>query len=269
MPKKIDLTGEPFGRLIVIREAGRDKGGHVLWLCRCLGKNGDDCGKEVIVSANDLRNGHTQSCGCLRRDRSRERSLNLLRELNTTHGCSQKPWYKVYYSMMERCGHWVGSSEYALHNYRDRGIAVCHLWQKSPKAFGDWLLAHGWRKGLQIDRIDNNKGYSPENCRVVTPKENANNRRVTLRLDDGTPLAMFCSSIGIKTREGGRFTKKYGRIYMMWSRAHKPHPELMQALKDDTDKQSRLLEITKLKSRHAELMIEGVKKLITSKSDTP
>ena len=258
--KKIDLTGHRFGRLIVIREYGRDKWGKVLWLCRCLGKNGDDCGKEVVATSGDLNSGAVKSCGCLRLDRCRE--------VCTKHGCAQKPWYKVYYSMMERCGHWVGSSEYALHNYRDRGIAVCHLWQKSPKAFGDWLLAHGWCKGLQIDRIDNNKGYSPENCRVVTPKENANNRRVTLRLDDGTPLAMFCSSIGIKTREGGRFTKKYGRIYKMWSRAHKPHPELMQALKDDTDSQSRLLEMTKLKIRHAELMIEGLKKLMTSKSDT-
>ena len=262
MPKKIDLTGQPFGRLIVIREAGRDKGGHVLWLCRC------ECGNEIVVSGNDLRDEHTQSCGCLRRDRSRERSLNLLRELNTKHGCANKNWYKVYCSMMERCGHSKGASEYHLCLYRDRGITVCDLWQKSPLAFGDWLFAHGWHKGLQIDRIDNSRGYCPENCRVVTPKENANNRRVTLRLDDGTPLAMFCSSIGIKTREGGRFTKKYGRIYKMWSRAHKPHPELMQSLKDDTDRQSRLLEITKLKIRRAELMIEGLKKLTTSKSDT-
>ena len=261
MPKKIDLTGQTINRLVVIREAGRDKGGRVLWLCRCLGKNGDDCGKEVVVSGNDLRDGHTKSCGCLKRELCSERIMPR----HTTHGCSQKPWYKVYYSMMERCGHSKGASEYRLRLYRDRGIAVCELWQKSPQAFGDWLLAHGWHRGLQIDRIDNNQGYCPENCRVVTPKENANNRRNTLRLDDGTPLAMFCSSIGIKTREGGGFTKKYGRIYTMWSRAHKPHPELMQALREDMDKQSRLLEMTKLKIRRAELMISAYKELLASK----
>ena len=257
MPKKIDLTGQPFGRLIVIREYGRDKHGNVLWLCRCLGKNGNDCGKEVVVTSNHLRSGHTQSCGCLHREQ--------IASLNKTHGGTNKNWYAAYRSMMRRCGHLEGASEYQLCLYRDRAITVCELWQKSPLAFGDWLFAHGWHKGLQIDRIDNDKGYSPENCRVVTPKENSNNRRVTLRLDDGTSLAMFCSSIGIKTCEDGSTTQKYGRIYMMWSRAHKPHPELMQALKDDTDKQSRLLEMTKLEVRRAELMLAGLKELLVSK----
>ena len=253
MPKRIDLTGQPFGRLIVIREYGRDKWGRVLWLCRCLGKNGDDCGKEVIVSTNDLRIGHTKSCGCLSRERT------------TTHGCWHEPWYNVYAGMMQRCGHWEGGKESDLRLYRDRGITVCELWQKSPRAFGDWLLAHGWHKGLQIDRIDNSQGYSPENCRVVTPKENNNNRRNTLRLNDGTPLAMFCSSLGIKTREGGGPTQKYKRIQAMWKSSHKIHPELMQALKDDTDSQSRLLEIAKLKIRHAELMISAYKEILASK----
>lgn len=155
-----------------------------------------------------------------------------------------------------------------IRNYRDRGITVYELWRNSPRAFGDWLLEHGWHNGLQLDRIDNDQGYSPDNCRVVTPKENLNNRRNTLRLDDGTPLAMFCTSIGIDTREGERPSKKYHRILKMWSKAHKIHPELMQALKEDTDRQSRLLEITKLKIRRAELMLEVTKKLVTSKPDT-
>ena len=255
MGKKIDLTGQTINRLVVIRECGR-KGGHVLWLCRCLGKNGDDCGNEVIVLANDLRRGHTQSCGCLSRE--------LVRERNMTHGCTHEPWYTTYEGMMRRCGHWEGASECELRNYRDRGIEVCTEWRESPLAFGNWLLAHGWRKGLQIDRIDNNKGYSPENCRVVTRRDNLNNRRNTLRLNDGTSLALFCTSIGIETREGGTQSQKYHRISEMWRR-NRPHPELMQALKDDTDKQSRLLEMTKLKIRHAELMISAYKELLASK----
>ena len=257
MSAKKDLTGQPFGRLIVIREYGRDKHGNVLWLCRCLGKNGNDCGKEVVVRGDHLRSENTQSCGCLSRE--------LVRERNMTHGCTHEPWYPTYKTMMQRCGHWEGTSEHHRRNYRDRGITVCELWQKSPLDFGDWLFAHGWHRGLQIDRIDNSRGYSPENCRVVTPKVNANNRRNTSRLDDGTSLADFCSSIGIKTREGGGPTQKYKRIQLMWSRTHKPHPELMQALKEDTDGQSRLLEIVKLRCKHAELLISAYKELLASK----
>lgn len=260
MPKKIDLTGQRFGRLLVIREYGRTKDGKVTWLCRCLGKNGDDCGKEVIAISNDLRRGHTLSCGCLKREQ--------IVSLHTTHGCANEPWFPTYADMMRRCGHWEGGKEYELRLYRDRGIIVCEEWRNSPRAFGDWLLSHGWRKGLQIDRIDNNRGYCPENCRVVTPKENTNNRRNTLRLNDGTSLALFCTSIGIETREGGKKSRKYHRIGEMWRR-NIPHPELMQALREDTDNQSRLLEITKIKCKRAELMIAGLKKLMTSKSDTP
>ena len=249
MRKKIDLTGQRFGRLVVIREAGRAKDGHVLWLCRC------DCGREKVIRGSSLtrRKKPTVSCGCWNEEKK------------IKHGCAQKPWYEVYHAMMVRCGHWEGGKEHDLRLYRDRGITVCELWRNSPMAFGDWLLAHGWRKGLQIDRIDNNKGYSPENCRVVTRRDNLNNKRNTLRLNDGTSLAMFCSSLGIETCEGKEHTKKYNRIRTMWSRRHKIHPELMQALKDDTDKQSRLLEIVKLKCRYAELMIDTYKELLASK----
>ena len=247
MSKKYqDLTGLPFGYYTAIRQDGCDSKGVPYWLCRCR------CGNEKRVLVYHLLDGSTKSCGCLKRER------------RTTHGCAYEPWFHIYADMMRRCGHWKGASERKLRLYRDRGIEVCELWRNSPQAFGDWLLAHGWNKGLQIDRIDNDKGYSPDNCRVVTPKENSNNKRNTLRLDDGTPLAMFCSSIGIKTREGGGPTQKYKRIQKMWSVRHKPHPELMQALKEDTDKQSRLLEITKIKCRRAELMISAYKEILAS-----
>ena len=255
--KSQDLTGLPFGYYTAIRQDGCNSKGVPYWLCRCR------CGNEKRVLVYNLLDGHTQSCGCLQRERSRERC----RERNTTHGCANEPWYNTYANMMQRCGHQEGAPECDLCLYRDRGITVCEEWRNSPRAFGDWLLAHGWRKGLQIDRYDNDRGYSPDNCRVVTPKENVNNRRNTLRLDDGASLATFCSSLGIETRKDGKKTKQYDRIRGLWANKHKPHPELMQALKDDTDRQSRLLEITKLKCRRAELLIEAAKKLTTSKSD--
>ena len=162
MSKKYqDLTGLPFGYYTAIRQDGCNSKGVPYWLCRCR------CGNERRVLVYHLLDGSTKSCGCLQRER------------RTTHGCAQKTWYQVYHAMMARCGHWEGASERKLNNYRDRGITVCDLWQKSPLDFGDWLFSHGWHKGLQIDRIDNNQGYSPENCRVVKPKDNSNNRRNT------------------------------------------------------------------------------------------
>ena len=249
--KSQDLTGLPFGYYTAIRQDGCDSKGTPYWLCRCR------CGNEKRVLAYSLLSGHTKSCGCMKREKSAARS--------TTHGCWNEPWYNVYTCMMQRCGHLGGGDERHLHNYRDRGITVCEEWRNSPQAFGDWLLSHGWRKDLQIDRIDNNRGYCPENCRVVTPKENENNRRNTLRLDDGTPLALFCSDLGIETCGGKDVTPKYARIRKMWRMAHKIHPELMQALKEDTDNQSRSLEITKLKVRRAELMIAAYKEILASK----
>lgn len=245
----IDETGNTHHNLFVLYKVV--KNGRVYWHCKCK------CGNETDVRGDSLRNGHTQSCGCLQREQ--------VASLNMTHGCAYEPWYTVYAGMMRRCGHWEGASERKLRLYRDRGITVCEEWRESPLAFGNWLLAHGWRKGLQIDRIDNSQGYCPENCRVVTPKDNVNNRRNTIRLDDGTSLAMLCTSIGIKTRECGGQTQKYGRILDMWRKSHKIHPELMQALKDDTDRQSRLLEMTKLKIRHVELMISAYKEILASK----
>ena len=249
--KSQDLTGLPFGYYTAIRQDGCNSKGVPYWLCRCR------CGNEKRVLVYSLLSGHTLSCGCLSREQFGSR--------NTTHGCSNKTWYTVYQGMMERCGHWEGGDECHLRLYRDRGIEVCAEWRNSPRAFGDWLLAHGWHKGLEIDRYDNNRGYSPENCRVVTRRENNNNRGSTLRLDDGTSLAMFCAAVGIETYEGGKVTLKYNRIRLMWTQAHKIHPELTQALREDTDRQSHLLEITKLKCRHAELMIKGLREILASK----
>ena len=249
--KSQDLTGLPFGYYTAIRQDGCNSKGVPYWLCRCR------CGNEKRVLVYHLLDGHTQSCGCLQRERACDSC--------TSHGCTNEPWFPTYAAMMQRCGYREGGKEYDLRLYHESGITVCELWRNSPIAFGDWLLSHGWRKGLQIDRIDNNNGYCPENCRVVTPKENTNNRRNTLRLDDGTPLAMFCTSIGIKTRECGGKTSKYVRIQDMWRRRHKIHPELIQALKEDTDRQSRLLEIVKLKCRRAELMIDAYKEILASK----
>ena len=237
MPKKIDLTGQTINRLVVIREYGRDKHGNVLWLCRCLGKNGDDCGKEVIVRGSCLRSEHTTSCGCYNRER--------LVETNTTHGMHKTRLYYVWAYMLARVGVHKGAPEKDKHNYQDRGIDVCSEWLVFEN-FRDWALSHGYKEGLQIDRIDNGKGYCPENCRWVTPKENVNNRRNTLRLEDGTSLAMFCSKVGIQTRENGKPSKQYNRIQSTYRKHRKAHPELVEAANRTILEMRQCLELLRL-----------------------
>ena len=232
MPKKIDMTGRVIGRLLVIEECGRDSRGRALWRCRC------ECGNEVIVRGDSLRNENTTSCGCYQRERSVE--------ANTTHGMCKTHLYYVWRDMLRRVGVTKGASEEEKHNYQDRGIKVCDEWLVFEN-FRDWALSHGYSDGLEIDRKDNDKGYCPENCRWVTPKENTNNRRNTTRLEDGTPLAVFCSRVGIETTgKNGKTTKQYNRILSAYLRYHKAHPELIEAANKTILKMRQCLELSRL-----------------------
>ena len=215
MRKKLDLRGQRFGKLTVLRENGRDKRNNVLWLCRC------ECGNEVTVLGSNLRSERTTSCGCYNRER--------VVEASTTHGMSKTRIYSVWESMLQRAGAIKGASERDKRAYQDRGITVCDEWLVFEN-FRDWALSHGYKEGLQIDRVNNDAGYCPENCRWVTPKENTNNRRNTIRLEDGTPLAMFCSKVDIQTTgKNGKATKQYDRIRSAYSKHRKAHPELVEA----------------------------------------
>ena len=211
MGKKVDLIGQRFGRLVVIEEAGRNKRRNMLWLCKC------SCGAEVTVSNGNLQSGRTKSCGCLCRELSAKRL--------TTHGMTKTKLFHVWHGMLTRAGSVKGADEKKKRLYQDRGISACSEWLNFQN-FRDWALTHGYSDGLEIDRIDNDKGYAPENCRWVSRKENVNNRRCTIRLEDGTSLAMFCTEIGIQTRESGKKSRQYNRIFCAYRR-HKIHPELL------------------------------------------
>lgn len=261
---KIDLTGQPFNRLVVIREYGR-KNGAVTWLCRCLGRKGDDCGNEVVVDGRNLRNGRTKSCGCLQRDRTSE--------ANTKHGLTidhKRLLVSITNHISMIRNPYAHKHEYYKHflipaKYLGaRGAA--RFAQEVVKRYPKEAEEYERNKSIELDKdISGDLVFAPWNIRFVTREENRSHRRNTLKLDDGTPLAQFCSSIGIETKEGKADTPVYHRIRDMWSVRHKPHPELIKALKDDTDNQSRLLEITKLSCKRAELMIKGLRELLASK----
>ena len=179
--KKLDLTGQRFGKLVVIGQDGFQKSGHTAWRCRC------DCGKEVTKRGSMLKS--TQSCGCLR--------VELGRKSLTKHGFYKLPEFHTWKRMKLRCLD-VDSDDYT--DYGARGIKVCERWLES---FENFYADMGERPSPKhsIDRIDTNGNYEPNNCRWATPEEQANNRRSSVYLThNGETLsaAQWARKLGMK-----------------------------------------------------------------------
>lgn len=181
-----DITGNKYGRLTVLNIYGRNNG-KILWECEC------DCGNIVIVSGNNLKNGHTQSCGCYRRDRTAE--------THTTHGKRNTRLYGIWTGMKTRC---YDPNCKCYKNYGGRGISMCDEWlgKDGFSRFDEWSENNGYSEDLTIDRIDTNDNYSPGNCRWADLKTQANNTRNNrhLTVNDVTRTTAEWSDItGIKS----------------------------------------------------------------------
>lgn len=154
--KWIDLTGSKFGSLTVLKEVGKTKNNMKLWECEC------SCGNRVVVPTNNLKSGHTKSCGC------------AWKNSITKHGKCDTRLYSIWRNMKQRC---YNCKNKAFNNYGGRGISVSNEWKESFERFYEWSISHGYSKDLQLDRVDNNGNYEPENCRWVTRTENNRNKR--------------------------------------------------------------------------------------------
>lgn len=169
MGNAIDLSGKRFDRLVVIERITNGDKNHTYWKCLC------NCGNETIARSDALKDGNKKSCGCYHDEMAGKR----ISQLKTKHGMHNTRLYVVWNSMCARCGTKTNKN---YKNYGARGISVCKEWRDDFQNFYEWAINNGYKSdapkgGCTIDRIDNDKGYSPDNCRFVDMSVQCFNQR--------------------------------------------------------------------------------------------
>lgn len=195
MPKFQNLVGLKFNKLLVLEHAGKNPIGKHQYLCKC------DCGNTTIARSEDIKSGNTKSCGCIRSEQLSQR--------NFKHGFAHTDMYNVWSTMKERC---YNENSKAYKNYGGRGIKLSLEWQDYTNFHNDMVLTY--KKGLSIERVDNNKNYSKENCiwagSIAQANNTKRNRIVELNGEKDT-LVRMCKKYNVD------YIVMQSRLYKGWS----------------------------------------------------
>ncbi len=176
-----DLSGERFGRLLVLQKNGYNKHHQLYWLCEC------DCGNRKNVLGCVLSRGDTNSCGCLAKE--------SIAKVNYRHGMTKTPIYGLWHSMIQRC---YDKNCNVYYRYGGRGINVCNKWQTFEGFYEDM---GDKPKGKSLERLDNDGDYCPENVVWADAKAQANNRRSNVILEHNgkkQTMQQWCDELDLK-----------------------------------------------------------------------
>lgn len=163
----IDLTGQRFGRLTVIKRSGQDKWGAATWECQC------DCGNSAIARGYHLRKQAISSCGCLMREQTSARMKAHHTGGNFKHYGTHTRLYQIWANMKTRC---FNAKNRAYKWYGAVGITICTEWLKF-EGFQKWALQSGYQDNLTIERINPFENYEPANCKWIPKSEQRSNQR--------------------------------------------------------------------------------------------
>ena len=172
-PNAKNLAGNKFSRLTALYPIKLENKNGLVWRCEC------ECGKHIYVPTGDLNSGHTKSCGCYKLDLLKKRNKEVL----IKHGMAYTQEYKAWNSMKSRCK----PNAHCHEDYYDRGIRVCDEWS-GKDGFRSFFNHVGLKPdpSFSLDRIDNEKGYEPNNVRWISYKDQNNNKRKSQSLSKFT-----------------------------------------------------------------------------------
>ena len=207
MGKRLEIkVGEKHNRITLLEEVEPHitpcgtKQRRVKCLC--------ECGREFIARLHYILNEHTKSCGCLSKEMSADK-IRKAQKIWVSQASHTKELYPELYwilgAAIQRC---TNPNDPDYKHYGGRGICVCDEWMTDRKKFVEFALAKGWKKGLQMDRENNNGNYDPFNVRFVSRSVNANNRRNTLRTVDGASVADIYNTAKYRAVSYSCFSKR-------------------------------------------------------------